>query len=294
MRKRKQDLTGIPNLFTFTKVKQNSLTITGASVLRLLPEHYNQTQIAVKIGTSKQVVHYWVRKLEKLGLWINPKTKKVKQIEAGGVPIPPFDVRFRSLKWILSKPVKLPFDDRTFNNGLEQRIWKVKDCLVRVNLGSQGGYSLEIEAGYCGGNSPDECNHKHDSKCLRLFEWLSEHFSDLKEYSGKYTVNRPGELQVLAFNEQAKQILEARGGGVVKLGNPPIAKIDQSRGYPEFQLLLENLATKQEINQILEIQKQQLELTQQTNELTKQTNELFRELLGNVRKIEKPPSDIIR
>jgi len=293
MRRRKQDISGIPPLLTFSRVKQNCLTITGSSTLRLLSEHYTQAQIAKRLGTSKPAITYWVKKLERLGLWIKPKNARVKQNDAGGAPLDSFDVRFRSLKWILTKPVKLPFDESTFNNGLEQRVWRLKECLIRVNIGSQGGYSLEIEAGYCGGRSPDECNHKHDTKAVNLFEWLSEHYPELKQYSGSYIVNRPGELQVLALQPLAKRLLADRGGGVIKLGEPPIIKVDQSRGYPELQFLTESLATKEDIRAMVNLLNASLELLKQCMVGTKALTTCLTELNGTIKELilgsVKPP-----
>ena len=244
MRNRKKtDLTGIAPLTSYFTGQTLCFTITGTRVLQLYNEGVPQTTIAKRIGTTKQAVYYWVRKLRKHGLIHFTNI-------AGGVPIPSFDVRFRYLYRKLSKPVKLPYDKEHFTKGTRHTIWRVRNCTVYCHFGDNGENSIEITAGFAGGETKDEAYFKHDQEANNLFIWLSEHYPELKQAAGPLEIRRGGELALNKLRGVAANALANSGAAIIKGDG---FKVDQSRGWPELQVFFDDYAKKQDITSLMDL-----------------------------------------
>lgn len=267
MRRRRKKPEGVAPLTDYYNVKQNCLTIMGSRVLKLYSEGVPQIEIAKRLGTSRAGIHYWVRKLSKLGLI--HLTKRTR-----GAQLPPFDVRWRALYWKLPNPVKLPYDEEHFTNSVKHQSWSIKNCLIRQHIGPNGS-SLEIEAGYSGGRSIDEAILKHDEKAMRLFDWLKQHYPALNEAS-PVEIHKGGEICLNSLRGLAKQALDDSGASIIKGSG---FKIDQSRGYPELQVYFDKFATREELNQLAEA----------VMEMSKTMNEVRETLSELVKYSTKPP-----
>lgn len=237
--------------FTEVKLRRKCLTPTDVSILNALKRGDTQKTIAERLSITRSAVCQRVKKLANAGFIIPPKTPKSKLPYARGAHPELYDVRWRSLKWKLAHQVKLPYDGEPKElNGLTQTAWKVKHALIRQNTG-KNAFSLEIEAGFQGGRSLNECERKHDEQARAVYRWLCDHFPELAQNSGgehAYEINRPGELNIRALKSFAERVRKERGGGVVLFGEPPVAKADDSlKNGGELQFLLGNIASKKEL-----------------------------------------------
>jgi len=280
---------GVPPLISFYQVKHFNLTFTGELILKGLADFKTQKQIAADLGITSSAVSQQVKRLVKLGLYHPPnirKTEKILNSTARGGKEPSLDVRWRSLKWTIDTSYKWPFDVSALNSVSKVKYLHryYKGRKVRFNIGKYKA-SVEIEAGYSGGNTEEEIKRTHDGLALETYDWLVQQYRGLEAATGgrfAYEVNREGEIQVTALRMFAKTEIEKHGTGPIYYGTPPIAKVDQSRGYPEFQLLLSNLATKGELSEV----KQELaETTAALKDLTATLKELT---LGSVKPPERP------
>lgn len=280
---------GIPSLISFYQVKALRLTYTGELILRGLQDFKTQKQISWDIGVTPSAVSQQVKRLVKLGLYHPPnlrKTGKILNSTARGGQEQSLNVRWRSLKWKIDTSYKWPFDVSALNSVSKVKYLTRyhKGRKVRFNIGRFNS-SIEIEAGFSGGNTEQEIKRNHDALAIETYDWLVQQYPGLEVATGgrqAYEVNREGELEVAALRMFAQSEIERHGTGPILYGSPPIAKVDQSRGYPEFQLLLGNLATKGELT---EIRQELKETTAALKDLTLTLKEL---VLGSRKPPERP------
>lgn len=229
-------LTLSPHL---TNVKQY-LTSTRESVLELTRQGKYQAQIARQLGISPSAVSQHIRKLAEHGYIDKP----IKQPTTRGGYAHPLDVRWRSLKWNLAKPVELKHDEQRFLSGVLLSTWRVKEATITTNYGKKR-YSLEITCGLTEGDSVDEVTRRHDEKCLAVFRWVAEHFPELKQATNEYayTVNRVGEVNVKPLKPYAEEYIGRHG----RLRTEAYKIDDSLKNGGELQLLLQGIATKTDI-----------------------------------------------
>jgi hypothetical protein len=248
---RTKRLKGINGSQTKLTVFQRSLPFglsgTAVMILYYSSQGLNQKAIAGQLGCSPANVSKIAKKLRNRGLLIHPKKMQGLTQTAGSGFALPFDVRFRSLKWKLTHPVNMPYDERVVKSGVTFNTWQVKGSTVRQNIG-KSQYSLEIECGYTEGNSMKEAARKHDEEALNTYDWLCEHYPELKQASVRlgYEKNRRGEFTIPQMKEFAEEWLKNHG----RL-DAGIFKIDDSlKNGGEFQIKMDNLLTVDDIEKL--------------------------------------------
>ena len=223
-----------------TNVKRKHLTSTRISVLELCRQGKYPAQIAKALFISRSAVSQHMKRLAELGYIDKPHLTK----STGGAYAHPLDVRWRGLKWILAKPVKLPYDDSRYLHGVFMATWRVKEATITMNYGKRH-YSLEITSGLVEGDTVDQVCRKHDEQCVAVFRWVAEHYPELKQVANEYgyIVNRMGEVNVKPLKPFAEKYLREHG----RLQTTTV-KIDDSDGDEgHLQFLLQGIASKSDI-----------------------------------------------
>ena len=290
-RKREKQARGIRPLSTYMKVCQPKMVDkSDVLVLKGLQEGKTQSQLAKELGTSRQAISKRVKKLRTLIL-VDPSRLTT---HAGSTNLPPYDVRFRSLRWQLTEHIQLPFDGKAVDmaHGVKLFTWSIKGNLIRYYKGLHT-FSLEIECGRATGNSRDDCFRKHDEEALNLFRYVAQKYPQLSQatHEHDYTINRTGEFCVNELNNLAEVLLDKQGGGTVRIGD--IIKFDKSRGYPEAQFL-KDVAFKSDLApiaaELAETKQAILALGERQVEMTTTMKELVKILTP--KKPEPPPEPI--
>lgn len=222
-----------------TNVKK-SLTTTRESVLELSRQGMYPSQIARYLCISRSAVSQHIKKLAELGFIDRPE----KTTTSRGGWSHPLDIRWRSLKWNLTKPVTLKFDEQRFLSGVLLSTWRVKDATITTNYGKKR-YSMEITCGLTEGDTIDEVCRRHDEKCLAVFRWVAEHFPELKQVTNEYayTVNRMGEVNIKPLKPFAEEYFQKHGR--LRAG---AFKVDDSfKNGGELQGILKDMAMKSDL-----------------------------------------------
>jgi DNA-binding transcriptional ArsR family regulator len=220
-----------------TNIKQKHLTSTRKSILELSKEGMYPAQIARHLGISPSAVSQQITKLAELGYIDKP----VKQESTRGGYAHPLDVRWRSLKWNLAKPVELKHDEQRFLSGVLLSTWRVKEATITTNYGKKR-YSMEITCGLTEGDTIDEVCRRHDEKCLAVFRWVAEHFPELKQVTNEYayTINRMGEVNIKPLKPLAEEYIQKHGR--LRVG---AYKVDDSlKNGGELQGILKDMVMK--------------------------------------------------
>jgi biotin operon repressor len=242
-------------LSLFQKNQPSGLSSTAILALYYSSQGLNQKAISEQIGCSPANVNKVMKRLREKGLLVKPhKAGRLIGTAGGGYSLP-IDVRFRSLKWKLAHSVNMPSDESMVNSGVRTAIWHVKGSTVRQNIG-KNTCSLEIECGYTEGSSMKEVARKHDEEALNTYDWLCEHYPELKEASVRlgYELNRKGEITVPQLKEFAEEWLKAHPR--LDIG---IFKIDDSlKNGGEFQIRLDYLMTQEDVEQLREGMRREL------------------------------------
>lgn len=242
-------------LTLFQKCQPSGLTSTAILTLFYSSQGLHPSAIARQLGCSRSNVSKVMKRLKNKGLLIQPKNGRRLTLNTGGGHfgkksnsyVVPFDIRFRSLKWKLTHPVNLPYDESRVNNGVFQATWRIKNSTVRMNYG-KNTYSIEIECGYTEGESIEEVYRKHDEEALNVYDWLCQHYPELAKVSVRlgYEVNRKGEVSIPQLKELAEKWLETHP----RL-NAGIFKIDDSlKNGGEFQINLNSFATQDDFEKL--------------------------------------------